>query len=275
MPKLRRENLWSLELKMNEIRKPAVAGSFYPDDQEELISQLNGFFKNTKKIIAGRSLKALIVPHAGYVYSGQTAVWGYRQLPPKLNNPHFVLIGPSHSYYFEGLVSSSDGNWETPLGKISCREANKIDKQININDEPHTFEHCLEVQLPFLQLLYDKFSISSFLTGDQIDYSDAAKYFLKDYPSSLFIISSDLSHYLPEEEAREKDKKTIEEILKLKTDYLLSSDNAACGVRGILILLEMAKIKKWQPKLFYNDTSASYSGDTSKVVGYTSIGFYS
>jgi AmmeMemoRadiSam system protein B len=261
-------------MKMNKTRKPAVAGSFYPENKGELLLLLKSFFDETKQVSLDKKIQALIVPHAGYVYSGHTAAWGYRQLPPKLNKPHFVLIGPSHSYYFTGLVSSADGNWETPLGKISCQKATEVGKEININDEPHLTEHSLEVQLPFLQSLYDQFSISAFLTGDQINYSDAAQYFLKNYSSSIFIISSDLSHYLPESEARKKDKKTIEEILKLKTEYLLSVDNAACGSRGILILLEMAKIKKWQPKLFYNDTSATCSGDISKVVGYASIGFY-
>lgn len=259
------------------IRKPFFSGSFYPAEKKELSSILEDFFGKTKEIKNLKKIKALIVPHAGYVYSGQTAAWGYRQLSMNEKNYHYILIGPSHQSYFAGLMNSPDSLWETPLGKINCRQIKRFDKKIVINDKPHINEHCLEVQLPFLQYIYlnkKQLNISCYLTGGQVDVKKSTDYFLENYPDSFYLISSDLSHYLPENKAREKDKKTIEAILKMDTDYFHSNDNTACGMTGILILLEMAKRLKWQGILLNYDTSATFSGDTSGVVGYAAIGFY-
>lgn len=258
----------------NNIRKPAVAGSFYPDNKEELISQLKEYFEKTKNIIIDGKIKALIVPHAGYIYCGQTAAWGYRQLSNAFSNPHVVLIGPSHHYPFTGLASSSTNFWQTPLGRVRHIPIKKQTGLISTNENFHTLEHSLEVQIPFLQHVYNNFSISCFLTGDNPNPDKVSEYFLKNYSPSIFIISSDLSHYLPEEIAKIKDKKTIEAILKMDKEYFLSEENTACGMMGILILMAMAKKNKWQSKLLYYDTSATALGDESAVVGYAAIGFY-
>lgn len=255
-----------------EIRPPAVAGTFYPGDKKGLSETIEQFFSNTKRS-SDKKIRALIIPHAGYIYSGQTAAWGYRQLGEKEKN-HFVLIGPSHSYYFPGLAASATKYWETPLGRI--KQVSRPDDKKNIlsNDSSHLHEHCLEVQLPFLQYLYHDFSISAFLTGAEIDYNSASNFFLANYPQSTFIISSDLSHYLSEKEAREKDKKTIGALLKIDLDYFKKEENTACGKEGILIGLTMAKRMGWRGKLIYYDTSATASKDTGAVVGYAAIGFY-
>jgi AmmeMemoRadiSam system protein B len=256
-------------------RPPEVAGSFYPEDKKDLSYLLKKFFDGAKEIHSDKQIKALIVPHAGYIYSGETAAWGFAQLPKQVDRQHFVLIGPSHHYPFTGLVSSSSNFWSTPLGKLRHIIPSQIDEQIIINSQPHMPEHCLEVELPFLQFIYgDKISISCFLTGTQVKMENAADFFLRNYPSSIFIISSDLSHYLPQNQAQEKDKKTIETILKLDRNYFLTEENTACGAIGILILLSMAQKRNWQRKLIYYATSAAASKDESAVVGYASIGFY-
>lgn len=254
-----------------QVRSPTVAGSFYPDNPKELTSLLKNYFSQTKKII-NKEIKALIVPHAGYIYSGQTAAWGYKQLANDQENKHFVLIGPSHFANFNGLINCSYNFWGTPLGQIKHVPA--FDKNIDIYNLPFDHEHCLEVQLPFLQYLYQNFSITTFLTGFDVNNEESADFLFKDYPQSIFIISSDLSHYLPDRQARNIDKKTIEAILKFDNSYLLSGDNLACGAMGILILMGMAKKEKWQSKLLYYDTSATFSGDKNTVVGYSSIVFY-
>lgn len=259
----------------NNIRFPSVSGSFYPEKKEELNFLLKSFIENTKEKLSNVDIKALILPHAGYIYSGQTAAWGYRQLPKKVKTPHFVLIGPSHHYSFNGIVGSSSFFWATILGKIKQVLPEKNNSQLIFDDQPHFSEHCLEVQLPFLQYLYkENFSISCFLTGSKVDLWETAIFFLKNYSSSIFIISSDLSHDLPDKAAREKDGKTIKAILRLDGDYFSAEENIACGMMGILILMIMAKKEGWKCKLIHYDTSSTTSGDKSAVVGYVATAFY-
>lgn len=256
-----------------DVRLPAVAGTFYTDDKNRLTNQLEKFFRNTE-VISNAGIKAMIVPHAGYIYSGQTAAWGYRQLPTDLIKQHFVLIGPSHHSQFEGLALSHSKYWQTPLGKVEHLSP-RIKDQITAAEDIHIPEHCLEVQLPFIQYLYNDFTITSFLTGNGVDYEMTADYFIKEFPKSIFIISSDLSHYLPFDLAEKTDKKTIEAILTSNDSYLLKNDNLACGIMGINIILAIAGKKGWKSKLVYYDTSATESKETSAVVGYAAICFYS
>ncbi len=254
-------------------RLPAVAGTFYTDDKKELTSQLQEFFNHTQRIIIDRKIKALIIPHAGYIYSGLTAAWGYKQLIHNIDTNHFVLIGPSHHYRFEGIVASQSKAWQTPLGKVQ-HNLPKTNKIISIGNLQHSTEHSLEVQLPFLQYLYKDFLITSFLTGFSVNFEDASLYLINNYSNSIHIISTDLSHYLPDSIARETDKKTIGAILKSDINYLIESDNIACGITGISIILSIAKKRGWKSKLIYYDTSATESKDTSTVVGYAAICFY-
>lgn len=257
------------------IRQSAVAGSFYPQEKNELKLLLEKFFKNTKRIEESKNIRALIVPHAGLVYSGQTAAWGYNQLPKKQKSQHFVLIGPSHSFYFQGMRSSSSSFWITPFGQVKQQMLKVRNRQIKDDETVHANEHCLEVQLPFLQYLYhSSFFISSFLTGINIDFEDAQNYFIKNFPTSIFIISSDLSHYLPMIIAEKKDKKTLEAILHQDENYLFYEENIACGLAGISLLLKIAQKKRWKSKLVYYDTSDTASKDESTVVGYASLAFY-
>jgi AmmeMemoRadiSam system protein B len=245
------------------IRPPSFAGTFYPADKNELQTTLSNFFQNSQKIIPpGKNIKALIVPHAGFLYSGQTAAWGYRQLS---QNRHFVLIGPSHRFE---LAASSARFWQTPLGRVKHLPASPI------NDPAHLPEHCLEVQLPFLQSLYPQLSVTCFLTSVPPNLPKTASWLSAQYPKSTFIISSDLSHYLPQSQAAKKDQNTIQAILNLDSQYFLHEENTACGMIGILLLMHLAKLQKWQSQLVCYDTSATASGDPAAVVGYAAIAFY-
>lgn len=254
------------------IRKPAFSGSFYPESPEELTFLLDKFFENTKRFVKG-DIKALIVPHAGYIYSGQTAAFGFKQLKVG-SGKHFILIGPSHHFSFNTLVLDNNNHWETPFGKVEHSIPKIKDREIIIDSQPHIQEHCLEVEIPFLQYLFKDFSISCLLTGYGIDIKKTTKCLLETFSGSTFIISSDLSHYLPHSLAEKTDKKTIEKILDLEEEYFLNEENVACGAIGIAILLEMAKTKKWKGELIKYDTSATASHDKSAVVGYASIAFH-
>jgi AmmeMemoRadiSam system protein B len=252
------------------IRPSAVAGAFYPQDRYTLHQTLANLMRSPRNIIPeGKSVKALIVPHAGIIYSGQTAAFGFSQLSKTIPRPHFVLIGPSHEYRFNGLAGSSANFWQTPLGLVTHLPASPV------NNIPHDSEHCLEVQLPFLQFIYQtRLSISCYLTGRITDFAKTADWLTTHYPDSIFIISSDLSHYLRLNDAQVRDQKTIEAILNSDPEYFSNNDNVACGSNGILLIDEMRKHFKWQPKLIHYDTSAPASGDPSAVVGYASIAFY-
>ena len=221
-----------------------------------------------------KKIKALISPHAGYIYSGQTATWGYRQLSDRLINPHFVLIGPSHNYGFEGMAANSALYWQTPLGQVKQIPSYDSDKNIFAYDEVHKQEHSVEVQIPFLQHLYQKLSVSCFLTGQSMDFHKVSNWLLEKFPKNIFIFSSDLSHYLPLEKAEEKDKKTIDAVLQLDDKYFLENENTACGAIGLLLLMKMAGKMNWQRKLIHYETSLNVSDDEEAVVGYSSIAFY-
>lgn len=255
------------------IRPPAFAGSFYPRNKTETVGLLKQFFSKTKAFKNINNPKALIVPHAGWIYSGQVAAWGFCQLP-QISDQHFVLIGPSHFYTFTGLAASASDFWETPLGKVKHLPPKHLNSQVFLDDQPHAREHCLEVQLPFLQYRLKNFSISCFLTGIEIDIAKAAQYLLSRYPHSIFVISSDLSHYLPEQAAHVKDQKTIEAILAGNQKYIEHEENVACGGAGIQILINMAKTKDWQGHSIFYDTSATASSNSFEVVGYASIGYF-
>lgn len=241
-------------------RYPAVAGSFYPAERGELKTIINNFFKNTKKVVSGK-VRALIVPHAGLVYSGQTAAWGYKQISGS-QQKHFVLLGPAHHELVSGLVGSSSASWLTPLGAVPQKSL----RNWPLNDSAHESEHCLEVQLLFLQSEFKDFEISCLLTGSE------TKLVLPQ--DAVLIVSSDLSHYLPQDLAQEYDQKTIQAILTGNRQYLLENEDCACGRIGILMLLKLARASHWQVKLVCYDTSATASGDSGRVVGYASIVFY-
>jgi len=258
------------------IRQPIVTGTFYPNESQLLKEMIEGFLHQATTPKLKVQPKALIVPHAGYIYSGQVAAYGFKILENKLYKK-IILLGPSHHFSFQGLASSPSGYWETPLGKIEClgkedlKELKKT-KEIIESSEIHEPEHCLEVEIPFLQVVLKEFKIVSFLTGE-LNIKTATKVLepLID-EETLILVSSDLSHYYPYKEAQKLDKVTIDAILD-NDSKRLEEFGEACGKTGIDILLEIAKNKHWQPKLLKALNSGDITGDKSQVVGYASIVF--
>lgn len=276
-----------------EMREPAVAGTFYPQDKKVLENKIDGFLNKAEKIELKEKPKILIVPHAGYDYSGQVAAFGFKQLKGK-NFDKVILVGPSHTDWFGGVALTEKDIWETPLGKVEVdQEFNqKLIKENNIifyRDKAHLKEHDLEVEIPFLQAVLSDFKIVPIVMGESTlenaeILADALAKNIDD--KTLIIISSDLSHYPPYEIANQADKKVIDAILsgkvenfenaikKLTSQDLEGLDTCACGegpIKAALILAKKLGLK--DIKLLKYANSGDVSGDYSKVVGYASIIF--
>jgi AmmeMemoRadiSam system protein B len=250
------------------MRKPAVAGSFYPTEGlSEIISQ---FFDEVK---AGKVENGMIVPHAGYIYSGKTASVGYKSmlelLKKKKDIKNIIILGPSHRVGFDGILCDKNESWKTPLGEIKLMKF----PEIKDNEEAHAKEHSIEVQVPFIQFVADelgrKLTITPLLVGEltNIEAKRYAEAFSK-IENCFFVVSSDLSHYLNFAYAQKVDKETINKIINYDSEKL-----EACGRNPLRIIIEMAKLKKWEFKLLDYSTSADASGDKGAVVGYAAIGF--
>ena len=267
----------------NNIRKPVYAGSFYPGTHAELtafIKHLTGRVKQTHiNSPPNTSLKALIMPHAGYIYSGLTAA--HISLVLRENQfKRVIVMAPDHRVGFKGGAISDVSAYETPLGLIPLdqdatmlRDNNHLFQAIPASDR---LEHSVEVVLPFLQYFLKKFDLIPIVLGqgsDLVDRVSAALDPLLD-KKTLLVASSDLSHYLSYQEAVARDRETIDMILNFKAGKLLKRENAACGRIPILIVINMARRHGWQPILLHYSNSGDTAGDRSRVVGYGAIAFY-
>jgi AmmeMemoRadiSam system protein B/AmmeMemoRadiSam system protein A len=267
----------------NNIRKSAYDGSFYPATRSELtsiIEQLTGRVKQTHvQHPPHTSLKALIMPHAGYIYSGLTAA--YITLVLKENQfKRVIVMAPDHRVGFKGGAISDVTAYETPLGLIPINEdaatlrGNKyLFQTIPTSDR---VEHSVEVVLPFLQYFLKKFELIPIVLGRGSDLADRVSAALDPLidQNTLLVVSSDLSHYLSYQEAVARDRETINMILNLDAGKLLTRENAACGKIPILVLINMARRHGWQPILLHYSNSGDTAGDRSRVVGYAAIAFY-
>ncbi|HIH23358.1 TPA: AmmeMemoRadiSam system protein B [Candidatus Micrarchaeota archaeon] len=264
------------------LRPPAVAGMFYPDDPEELEDMIKGFVERAKEETIPGTLRGLVVPHAGYIYSGTIAAVGYKLLAQYAKHAkNIFLFGPSHHSYFNGLAESGMNVWETPLGRVNANQAPenlKKSKLVSLNPAAHAPEHCLEVQLPFLQTILGRnsFSVIPLLTGD-VSASTVANAIEDDFDKgsdSFFIASSDLSHYNPYQRAVELDGIANKAVPAL--DILtMQARGDACGKSAILILMYLAKLKGWKGKFLEYKNSGDTAGDKMRVVGYGCYAFYS
>lgn len=247
-----------------KIRKAMYAGSFYPEEKGALFGMVDSLLaKASAKKLPAR-LRALVVPHAGYVYSGPVAAFAYRALA--LAGPkRVVLLGPSHQAYFEGVYGFG-GEWESPLGKIAVQNFG-----FPVMDDDA--EHSLEVQLPFLQVALKKFEFVPVIYG--VTAPDALAKISQDAlgADGVIIASSDLSHYFPYEKAKHADKQTIDAALALDLDKFMEIGDA-CGKTGIAALIILAKKHKWRTVLLDYRNSGDTAGDKGSVVGYAAIAFY-
>ncbi len=254
-------------------RAAAVAGYFYDADTKRLQQHVNELL-NAESAAPETLPKALIVPHAGYIYSGSTAAYAFRCL---LTDPEQVkrvlLIGPAHRVYVEGMAIPSVDSFATPLGDIPLDAAGlaliKGFQGVQVSDEVHREEHSLEVQLPFLQTVLNDFTLIPVVVGGATASEVAAVIdTLIDDPHTLVVISSDLSHFLSYPEAQLIDASTCEHILHKSTSL---KGEQACGARAINGLMASAKCQVLEVKLLNACNSGDTAGKQERVVGYAAF----
>lgn len=258
------------------VRQPAVAGTFYPANATILRQTVEQLLKASMASFEAERPKALIVPHAGYVYSGRVAGQAYAQLITHAGIiRRVVLLGPTHRVSVRGLALPQADRFATPLGEIGI-DQDAIDRlagmpQVVVNGATHAGEHSLEVQLPFLQSVLHEFTLVPLAVGDAtaIEVADVLET-LWGGPETLIVVSSDLSHYLPYAVARQVDDDTVRRILCGRT---LDSFQQACGAMPINGLLLAASRHKLTPKLVSQCNSGDTAGDRESVVGYAAIEF--
>ncbi len=254
---------------MSAIRSPAVAGTFYPAGERELSESVDRMLDACEA--DGPVPKVIIAPHAGHIYSGSVAARAYCRLKPARNRIHrVVLLGPSHRVGFRGIAAPSSNAYRTPLGDIPI-DAGAIRNILALPgtgflDEAHVPEHSLEVHLPFLQRVLDSFSLVPLVVGEAPKEEVAAVLdALWGGPETLIVISTDLSHYHPYDEAREIDAATARKIVSL--DASIRGDEA-CGCRPLNGLIHLVRDRGLSIEPVTLENSGDTAGDRERVVGY-------
>ena len=250
---------------MSGVRAPDVAGLFYPGDAKTLRRDIDGFLSNADAD-AGDAPKALIVPHAGYAYSGPVAATGYKLFEAVRDTVRrVVLLGPAHRYPLRGLASHTADSFETPLGRIPVDRAG-----VPALDAAHKGEHSLEVHLPFLQTLFESFTLVPVLVGEATpdEVADVLDR-LWGGDETRIVISSDLSHFHDYDTARKLDAETANAIEELRAADVRPED--ACGCRAIAGLLVCAKRRGLRVAAIDLRNSGDTAGPRNEVVGYGSF----
>lgn len=260
---------------MASVRPPAVAGMFYPDDPRELRAMLSEFLSAAAP--AGAVPKAIIAPHAGYIYSGPVAASVYARLKPARGQiKRVVLLGPSHRVPFAGLALPSAARFATPLGEIAvdqeAAERIRTLPQVKVLDRAHADEHSLEVHLPFLQEVLGEFRLVPLVVGEASpqEVGEVLER-LWGGPETLIVVSSDLSHYHDYATARRMDAATSEAIERLRYEDIGYDD--ACGRVPVSGLLYVARQRGLHGKTVDLRNSGDTAGPRHQVVGYGAYAF--
>jgi AmmeMemoRadiSam system protein B/AmmeMemoRadiSam system protein A len=263
---------------MASIRPAAVAGLFYPGERNALYAEVTGLLGGVERDAPRLAFpKALVVPHAGYVYSGPVAARAYDELSGARGLVRrVVLLGPVHRVPVRGLAAPSAEAFETPLGSIpvdrAALRALKDLPQVVQSDPAHAAEHSLEVQLPFLQAQLGEFSLVPLAVGNAlVDEVAEVLERLWGGDETLIVISTDLSHYHAYEEARSIDSATLARIATCSTDI---DHDEACGATPLNGLLSYARERKLEVRLLAACNSGDTAGGRDRVVGYSSFALY-
>ena len=278
---------------LNAQRACAVAGTFYSDNKTELSSQIESLLQNVTKF-EEKDVQAIIVPHAGYVFSAETAATAYATLSKKYKN--IFVIGSSHHVSFDGASIYNIGNYKTPLGEINTNHTIVSSLMQNplftYNRDAHTKEHTLEVQLPFLQTIYgDDLNIVPIIMATQsmesiIEISKILKPYFDD-KKNLFVISTDLSHYPDYEDANVVDRRTLDALIQNNPQEFINTIvnnegsstrglvTSACGWSSLLVLLNMTKDENYKYEIVeYKNSGDTRYGEKNRVVGYGALRIY-
>ena len=259
------------------VRPSSAAGLYYPGEAEGLRRAVQTLLGSSGKT-AGRLPKALVVPHAGYAYSGAVAASAFRTLASDAAAAirHVVLLGPSHRVKMHGLAMPSCDYFATPFGQVRINDQGRRHLRelglAGIADAPHALEHSFEVQLPFLQTVLQDFDLLPIAVGlappEQVGRALDAAW---GGPETLVVVSSDLSHHHTHVEAQALDQQTVMRILERRSDL---SAAQACGADSINGLLEVARRRGLEVELLDRRTSGDTAGDSQRVVGYGSFALY-
>jgi AmmeMemoRadiSam system protein B len=259
---------------MLTLRPAAVAGRFYPEDPARLRDEVDRLLAAVQVPLDEPTPKALIVPHAGYAYSGPVAASGYARLLRAGDTlERVVLLGPSHHAAFQGLALPEADAFETPLGPVSmATDAFALIPRVRRSEAIHRPEHSLEVQLPFLQRVAPRARLVPLLVGEATPFQVAdVVEALWGGVETVIVVSSDLSHYLPYRLARAVDEETVRKILHL--DTTLDAERA-CGAAPVAGFLEAARRKRLHPVLLDLRNSGDTAGGLEEVVGYGAFAFF-
>jgi len=275
-------------------RQPAVAGSFYPAQEALLRVSLKEYFRNAGQPVSENPIRAVIVPHAGYVYSGTVAASAFSRLDPETEYRNVFLIGASHTAMYHGAAVYTSGHFITPLGKVPVNtslaaELVKNCREMHDQASPHVQEHSLEVELPFLQYrLKHDFQIVPVLIGTRnLSSLRAMARCLQPYftPENLFVISTDFSHYPSSDDAVKVDRSTAEGVVSNDPEQFLQvvRKNEASGIKGLVTAMCGWPAVYCLLNLTQDDPGLEYSliryansgqvphGDKSRAVGYWAI----
>ncbi|MGE5402591.1 MAG: AmmeMemoRadiSam system protein B [Ignavibacteriales bacterium] len=268
------------------IRPPAVAGMFYPADERKLKEEVKYLLDMSKTEKSAGDIAAIVVPHAGYIYSGRTAAYAYNAIKDRAYDT-VVILSPSHREYFPGVSVYKGDAYKTPLGIIPVNkkmreEITKDSKLIFQGIEGHRQEHALEVQLPFLQMVLKEFSILPIVIGDQkppflFELSDRLAKVVDE--RTLIVASSDLSHFHTKQQADKLDSIVERRIAGFDYNALLEDLETnrceACGGGPIVAAMRTADlINKKKAVVLDRSDSGDVTGDFSEVVGYLSAMIY-
>ncbi|MFH0800349.1 MAG: AmmeMemoRadiSam system protein B [Pseudomonadota bacterium] len=278
-----------------KVREPAVAGQFYPGDPRDLEGTVDHLLLAASPPEAKGQLTALIVPHAGYEYSGQVAAFGYKELTAEEIDT-VIIVGNSHRERFDGVSIIPEGFFKTPLGKVEIDSelAHALMKETDIihyKESPHVAEHSIEVQLPFLQRMIKHFKIVPLLFGNNFDrdYITLARAISKSIKGKnvLLVASSDLSHYPSYNDAKSSDEKVVKAILfgdvqnvertvrDLESRNIPNAVTFACGIDAIKTVMEVEReLGANEIRLIRAANSGDVTQDRNRVVGYAAIGFF-
>jgi MEMO1 family protein len=275
-------------------RQPAQAGTFYPDTEGALRTKIHNCFLHplgpgSVPSVPGTSddqLVAIIVPHAGYDYSGPIAANSYHRLASSGLRESIIILGPNHTGYGSGVSTMTDGQWATPLGDVPLDKSlansiTRISGLVDVEEEAHKREHSIEVQLPFLQFIYPRrfhlvpicMMLQDLKTSMEIGEAVAKASMAT---RAMLVASSDWTHYEPQESAKKKDMNAIKAVLEMdekKFQNTIEENRvSACGYGPVTAVLHAAKILgAKQAKLLSYQTSGDTSGDKHSVVGYAAI----
>ncbi len=282
---------------MPRVRKPAVAGYFYPSDKNELLDLIKETFLSQKlgpgklpPLNEKKDVLGYVVPHAGYEYSGYVAAHAYLEISALPDDVTFIILGPNHYGIGSPIALPQSDVWETPLGSVevdvSLRNEILSEKSIiDMDESAHWREHSIEVQVPYLQFVKKSFKIlpiSMMLMEKEyaVEVAEIIYKKIKDKREKYYIIaSSDFTHYEPADSVNKKDEIAINSIIKRNLDDLYLNirkyDITMCGYGPVAVLIHLSNLLGYgNVKLLKHENSGDTTGDYSSVVGYAAIGFY-